>query len=154
MLDKIPPEIKIKVFAFANKSDLLNLRLASRRLHQETWQMVGSAFFCIVYFDFCVGSFKILQKIAQHTDLRLFVRELRVGGHWSCNNDCCRALRTAHRLGQGYKWTRESSGCIDVDASEMVTSFRRALTERLSNCRAICMRQSGHKRPGAWRERQ
>lgn len=148
MLDTIPSEISTKIVAFVNKSDLLKLRLASRRLRQETWQVLGSAFFGTVYFDFCIGSFASLQKVARHDGLRLFVRELRVGDQGSCNNDGCRALRTDHRLGQGYKWTRESSGCIDISASGMVTSFRTALTERLSNCRAIYMRQGMHERPG------
>lgn len=98
MLDTIPSEINIKIVAFVIKPDFLNLRLASRRLHQETWQAFGSAFFRTVYFDFCIGSFVSLQKIAQHEDLRLFVRELRVGDQGSCNNDGCQALRTDHRL--------------------------------------------------------
>lgn len=148
MLETILPEVRVKIFAFVDNSDLLNLRLASRRLHQETWQAFGSAFFSLVYFDFCIGSFQNLQKIAQHNDLRHFVQELRVGDQWACNNDSCRAMRSGHRLGQGYKWTREASGCIDVDASEMITSFRQVLAERLSNCRAFCMRQGGHERPG------
>lgn len=149
MLDTIPSEININIIAFVNKSDLLNLRLTSRRLRQETWQRFGSAFFSIVHFDFCIGSFASLQEIAQHDGLCLFVRELRVGQQWSCKNDACRALTTGHRLGhQGYKWTRESSGCIDVTASEMVASFCTALSERLSNCRAMCMRQGMHERPG------
>lgn len=148
MLDTIPSEINSNIVGFVDKSDLLNLRLASRRLHQDTWQVFGSAFFRIVHFDFCIGSFENLQKISQHNDLRLSVRELRIGDHWACNNDDCRAMRSGHRLGQGYKWTREASGCIDVDASEMVTSFRQVLTERLETCRNFCMRQGGHERPG------
>ncbi|KAJ4393086.1 hypothetical protein N0V93_002293 [Gnomoniopsis smithogilvyi] len=77
MLGNFPTEITMNIAAFVNKPDLLNLRLTSQRLRQETWRVFASAFFKIIYFDFCVGSFANLQKISQHDDLRLFVRELR-----------------------------------------------------------------------------
>lgn len=148
MLDKIPSEITAKIVALVDKSDLLNLRLVSRCLSQETWQTFGSAFFGTIYFDFCIGSYARLHKIAQHDGLRLFVRELRVGDPGFCNDDGCQALRIEHRLGQGYNWTREPSGCIDTAASEMVASFRTTLAECLQNCRAIRMRQGMNERPG------
>lgn len=108
--------------------------------------ILKQSFFHIVYFDFCIESLEDLEKIAQHNGLCPSVRELRVGEHWSCNNDDCRARRTDHRLGQGYKCMRGSSGCIDVDDPKVVNSFRRALTESLSKCRAISMRQGSHER--------
>lgn len=153
MLDTLPSEINMKIADFVDKSDLLNLRRVSWRLHQDTWQTFGSTFFGIVNLEFCKRTFRKIKEIAQNDELRLFVRELRIGWDWAsaaCANDGCRNPKHPHdhRLGQACHWTRESSGCLDVTASEMAGGLRSMLAERLTNCRAIYMENLEPPRPG------
>ncbi|KAK3943345.1 hypothetical protein QBC46DRAFT_377605 [Diplogelasinospora grovesii] len=164
MLDTLPLELIEHITRFVGEPGLLNLRQTNRHLHRQTFEAFGKAFFSVVHLSFCIGTFPRLQAIAEDENLRVFVRELRVGEDICSYEGCRDLLPYNHPLGVGYHWPREQSGCLDTTASAVSSSefpflsspsaatnimplFRHLLASRLTNCRSLLLSDGCGNRP-------
>jgi hypothetical protein len=128
LLKDLPAELIEAIAACVATSDLCNIRLACRALHQKTSTLFGRAYFDIVETNLSKDSLSRLTLLSSHSTLRLAVRRLRIVQREF-------GAYEGRFLGFGNDWHRVAAATSNEKDSE---SFEEE--EDNSNCFSICRR--------------
>ncbi|ORY54577.1 uncharacterized protein BCR38DRAFT_148244 [Pseudomassariella vexata] len=126
MLGTLPNELIAQIVNYLDhKPDLCALHSASRRLHAVSWPAFGACCFSTVRTDLSKDSMIKLEGIANHQQLRHFVRDLHI--LWVFRDQ---------PLGRGNFWPRDNAGRVQFD-SPSVIALNDLLVNKLINCRSF-----------------